>query len=36
MGCMSGHVVSDEAASHQLPIAMAVFIILHLSTNEGH
>ena len=26
----------DEAASHQLPIAVAIFIILHLSTNKEH
>ena len=26
----------DEVANHQLPIAVALFIILHLSTNEDH
>ena len=26
----------DEAANHQLPIAVADFVILHLSTNEEH
>ena len=26
----------DEAANHQLPISMAVFIMLHLSASEEH
>ena len=26
----------DEAASHQFPIAVAVFVILYLSTDEEH
>ena len=26
----------DEVASHQLPIAAAVFIVLHLSINKEH
>ena len=26
----------DEAANHQLPIAVAIFIVLHLSTNKEH
>ena len=26
----------DEAANHQLPTAVAIFIILYLSTDEGH
>ena len=26
----------DEAASHQLPIAAAIFVILHLSTVKEH
>ena len=26
----------DKAANHQLPIAVAVFVLLHLSANEEH
>ena len=26
----------DEAADHQLPIAVAIFFTLHLSTDEEH
>ena len=26
----------DEASNHQLPIASAIFVILHLSTDKKH